>query len=209
MLTNPKGLHHHYSWPHLLCNTADYLQKNGVVTFNATLKNRAFIHEDMTTLPFRVGIGYDIHRFRDGGRLVLGGVEIPHDRGLEGHSDADCLIHALADAILGAMGLPDIGHFFPVNDPSCKDMDSREILRRSVAEAKSRGYKVGNVDVTIIAEEPKISPHIAAMKACLGEDLRIGETEIGLKATTNEGLGDLGRRAGIATHAICMLVRET
>lgn len=163
---------------------------------------------NMTALPFRVGLGYDIHQFGEGRRLILGGVEIPHNKGLEGHSDADCLTHALADAILGAMGLPDIGHFFPSGDPHYKDMDSQDILRRAVAEVQSRGYKVGNVDVTLIAEEPKIAPHVPAMKECLAKSLQVAESEIGLKATTNEQIGDLGRSAGIAAHAICMLVRK-
>ena len=160
------------------------------------------------SLPFRVGLGYDIHRLKDGRRLILGGVQIPHDRGLEGHSDADCLTHALADAILGAMGLPDIGHFFPNTDPTCKDMDSQDILRESVSMVRSRGYSVGNVDVTVIAEEPKIAPHVDAMKACLAKNLQIEVSEIGLKATTNEKLGELGRKEAIAAQAICMLVRN-
>lgn len=163
----------------------------------------------MSSIPFRVGLGYDIHRFKEGRRLILGGVEIPHDKGLDGHSDADCLTHTLADSILGAMGLPDIGHFFPNDDPNCKDMDSQDILCRSVAEAQSRGYSVGNVDITLVAEEPKIAPHVEAMKACLANSLQIAVTEVGLKAKTNETIGDLGRKAGIAAHAVCMLIRNT
>ncbi|WP_309386671.1 2-C-methyl-D-erythritol 2,4-cyclodiphosphate synthase [Cerasicoccus frondis] len=160
------------------------------------------------SLPFRIGLGYDIHRFALARRLVLGGVEIPHDKGLDGHSDADCLTHALADAVLGALGLPDIGHFFPNDDPSCKDMDSQDILRRAVNEAHSRGYAVGNVDIALIAEEPKIAPHLDKMKAVLAESLQIAPTEVGLKATTNEKIGDLGRCAGIAAHAVCMLMKK-
>lgn len=159
-------------------------------------------------LPFRVGLGYDIHRFAPLRRLVLGGVEIPHDKGLDGHSDADCLTHALADAVLGALGLPDIGHFFPNDDPSCKNMDSQDILRRAVAEADSRGYYVGNVDIALIAEEPKIAPHLDEMKAVLAKSLGVSPTEVGLKATTNEKIGDLGRCAGIAAHATCLLIRK-
>lgn len=159
-------------------------------------------------LPFRIGLGYDIHRFAPGRRLVLGGVEIPHDQGLDGHSDADCLTHALADAVLGALGLADIGHFFPNTDPACKDMDSQDILRRAVAEAKQRGYRVGNVDIALIAEEPKIAPHLDTMKATLAASLGVSPAEVGLKATTNEGIGDLGRHAGIAAHATCLLLRE-
>ncbi|MGE9295649.1 MAG: 2-C-methyl-D-erythritol 2,4-cyclodiphosphate synthase [Puniceicoccales bacterium] len=160
------------------------------------------------SLPFRIGLGYDIHRFRLDRRLVLGGVEIPHDKGLDGHSDADCLTHALADAVLGALGLPDIGHFFPNDDPSCKDMDSQDILRRAVDEAHNRGYAVGNVDIAVIAEEPKIAPHLTKMKETLAASLRIEPTEVGLKATTNEKIGDLGRCAGIAAHAVCMLIKK-
>ncbi|WP_309399395.1 2-C-methyl-D-erythritol 2,4-cyclodiphosphate synthase [Cerasicoccus maritimus] len=160
------------------------------------------------SLPFRIGLGYDIHRFAPGRRLVLGGVEIPHDKGLDGHSDADCLTHALADAVLGALGLADIGHFFPNDDPSCKDMDSQDILRRAVEEAHNRGYAVGNVDIALIAEEPKIAPYLTEMKAALAQSLRIEPTEVGLKATTNEKIGDLGRCAGIAAHAVCMLIKK-
>lgn len=160
------------------------------------------------SLPFRIGLGYDIHRFKEGRDLVLGGVKIPHNKGLDGHSDADCLTHALADSVLGALGLADIGHFFPNDDPSCKNIDSQEILARAVAEARSRGYRVGNVDIALIAEEPKIAPHLAAMKARLAQTLGVETTEVGLKATTNEQIGDLGRSAGIAAHASCLLVRE-
>lgn len=159
------------------------------------------------SLPFRIGLGYDIHRFKEGRALVLGGVNIPHNKGLDGHSDADCLTHALADSVLGALGLADIGHFFPNDDPSCKGIDSQEILARAVAEARTRGYRVGNVDIALIAEEPKIAPHLTAMKERLASTLGIETTEVGLKATTNEKIGDLGRSAGIAAHAVCMLVR--
>ena len=139
---------------------------------------------------------------------MLGGVEIPYHRGLEGHSDADCLTHAIADAILGALALPDIGHFFPSGDPCYKDMDSKEILRHAVQQANSLGYHVGNVDTTVIAEEPKLAPHVPALRVCLAETLQVSESEVGVKATTNEGLGELGAGAGIAVHAICVLVRK-
>lgn len=162
----------------------------------------------MKPLPFRIGLGYDIHRFTKDRPLVLGGVNIPHDRGLDGHSDADCLTHALADAILGALGLPDIGHFFPNDDPVIKGIDSQMILARAVKEALQRGYTVGNVDIAIIAEEPKIAPYIEEMKAVLSTTLGIETGAIGLKATTNEKIGDLGKAAGIAAHATCLLVAE-
>lgn len=156
----------------------------------------------------RIGLGYDIHRFKTGRPLVLGGVTIPHDKGLDGHSDADCLTHALADAVLGALGLPDIGHFFPNTDPACKDMDSQDILRRAVAEAHRRDYRVGNVDIALIAEEPKIAPYIDQMKSVLAASLQVEVDAVGLKATTNEKIGDLGKGLGIAAHAVCCLHRK-
>lgn len=157
---------------------------------------------------FKIGLGYDIHRFAEGRKLILGGVEIPHHKGLDGHSDADCLTHALADAVLGALGLPDIGHFFPNTDPSIEGIDSQEILKKAVEEAESRGFRVGNVDVALIAEEPKIYPHIDAMKERLAISLKIEPTSIGIKATTNEKIGDLGKGLGIAAQAICLLQAE-
>ncbi|MEM9227068.1 MAG: 2-C-methyl-D-erythritol 2,4-cyclodiphosphate synthase [Verrucomicrobiota bacterium] len=160
-------------------------------------------------LPFRIGLGYDIHRFVEGRKLILGGVEVPHSRGLDGHSDADCLTHALADAVLGALGLPDIGHFFPNTDPRCKDMDSQDILRKAVEEAHQQGYVVANCDIALIAEEPKIAPHLDAMKLALSQSLQVAVTEIGLKATTNEKIGDLGRAAGIAAHAVVLLQKRS
>ena len=156
----------------------------------------------------RVGLGYDIHRFAPGRRLVLGGVEIPCEVGLDGHSDADCLTHALADAVLGALALPDIGHFFPNDDPTIEGIDSQEILRRAVAEAHKRGYHVGNVDVAVIAEKPKIARHIPAMKAVLAASLGVTSQDVGIKATTNERIGDLGRAMGIAAHAVALLVPQ-
>lgn len=160
-----------------------------------------------TSLPFRVGLGYDIHRFIEGRPLVLGGVTIPHARGLDGHSDADVLTHALADAILGALALPDIGHLFPNNDERIKGIDSQIILARAVELAAERGYEIGNVDIALIAEEPKIAPHLAAMRSRLAETLRTVPENVGIKATTNEKIGDLGRRAGIAAHAVALLAR--
>lgn len=154
---------------------------------------------------YRIGTGYDIHELVAGRRLVLGGVEIPHDKGLKGHSDADCLTHALADAILGALALPDIGHYFPPGDPKCKDMDSQLILAKAVQEAQSRGYSINNVDIMVIAEAPKIGPHIEKMKAILAKTMNIQVDQVGLKATTNEKIGDIGRGAGIAAHAVCLL----
>lgn len=157
--------------------------------------------------PVRVGLGYDIHRLVAGRKLILGGVEIPSELGLEGHSDADALTHALADAVLGALGLADIGHFFPNSDPRYRGMDSQEILARAVAEAKSRGYVVGNVDIAVIAEQPRLSPHVAKMKERLAKTLGVTVEDVGLKATTNEGCDDIGAVLAIAAHAVALLVR--
>ena len=155
--------------------------------------------------PFRTGIGYDIHRFAEGRRLVLGGVAIPHPRGLDGHSDADCLCHAIADAILGAAGLPDIGHYFPPGRAETKGMDSLLIVKGAVEKAREKGLAIGNIDATLIAKEPKIAPHIPAMKERLAGVLGIPADRIGLKATTNEGIGGLGRGEGIAASATALL----
>jgi 2-C-methyl-D-erythritol 2,4-cyclodiphosphate synthase len=149
-----------------------------------------------------VGIGYDIHRFADGRPLILGGVTIPYERGLDGHSDADVLCHALADAILGAIGERDIGHHFPNTDPQCAGMSSLEILRRAVELVKSVDGHVVNVDATVIAEAPKIGPHIDAMKINIGRELGLPLRRVGIKATTNEKLGFIGRGEGIAVMAV-------
>lgn len=154
------------------------------------------------------GIGYDVHRFAEGRPLVLGGVEIPHDRGLDGHSDADVLSHAIADAILGAAGLPDIGHFFPNTDASIRGISSLEILQRVRKTLAERYADIVNVDATLIAEEPKIAPHLEAMKAALGSALALPADRIGIKATTNEGMGFLGRGEGIAAMAVAAVDRR-
>ena len=161
----------------------------------------------MTQLPYRIGFGYDIHRLVAGRKLVLGGVEIPGEVGLDGHSDADCLSHALADAILGACGLPDIGHQFPNDDPGNEGIDSQIILKKATDLAAEKGYSVGNVDSCIIAEKPTISPFIQSMKEKLGVTLNIEHGQIGIKATTQEKIGSLGAGEGIAAHAVCLLFR--
>jgi len=153
------------------------------------------------------GIGYDVHRFADHRPLVLGGVEIPHDRGLDGHSDADVLSHAIADAILGAAGELDIGHFFPNTDESIRGISSLEILRRVRETLTAKSVEIINIDATLVAEEPKIAPHLAAMKAALSEALFLAPDRIGIKATTNEGMGFLGRGEGIAAMAVAMVNR--
>jgi 2-C-methyl-D-erythritol 2,4-cyclodiphosphate synthase len=158
-------------------------------------------------MNFRIGHGYDIHRLVPGRRLVLGGVTFDTDYGLDGHSDADCLTHAICDAILGAAGLPDIGHFFPPSDPAYKDIDSQLLLQRVRTEVIKLGYDIVNIDASVIAEKPKIAPRIAEMKAALARSTGLTTDEIGVKATTNEGVGDLGRGLAIAAHAVVLLKR--
>jgi 2-C-methyl-D-erythritol 2,4-cyclodiphosphate synthase len=136
---------------------------------------------------------------------VLGGVRFDTDFGLEGHSDADCATHAICDALLGAAGLPDIGHFFPNTDPACKDADSQLFLRRVIAELRQRGWAPVNIDVTIVAEKPRIFPQIDAMKGVLARSAGLPIDAIGLKATTNEGVGELGRGGAIAAHAVALI----
>ena len=147
------------------------------------------------------GIGYDVHRLVADRPLVLGGVEIPHPLGLDGHSDADVLCHAIADAILGAAGEPDIGHLFPNTDPTIRGISSLEILRRVRAVLDEKSIRLHNIDATLIAEEPKISPHLALMKERIGNALGLPPSRVGIKATTNESLGFLGRGEGMAALA--------
>ena len=149
-----------------------------------------------------VGIGYDVHRFAEGRKLILGGVEIPHTHGLDGHSDADVLCHAIADAILGTIGERDIGHHFPNTDPAIRGISSLEIVRKAAALVADRGGRINNIDSTLIAEAPKIGAHLTAMKASLASVLGIDATRVGIKATTNEGMGFLGRGEGIAATAV-------
>ena len=151
------------------------------------------------------GIGYDVHRFAENRPLVLGGVTIPHSHGLEGHSDADVLCHAIADALLGAMGLPDIGYYFPPGDPACKDISSLKILEKCRSLADEAGLKIINVDSTLIAEAPKVLPHRDAMRANIGAALGIRPERVGIKATTNETMGFIGRREGIAALAVAQV----
>jgi 2-C-methyl-D-erythritol 2,4-cyclodiphosphate synthase len=152
-----------------------------------------------------VGIGYDVHRLVTGRKLILGGVEIPYDRGLEGHSDADVLTHAISDALLGAAGERDIGHHFPNTDPSIKGIDSQEILGRVQAILTARQLAIVNIDCSLIAEAPKIGPYLAKMRARISETLQIPAKRIGIKATTNEGIGFLGRGEGIAAMAVASI----
>ncbi|GGJ81754.1 2-C-methyl-D-erythritol 2,4-cyclodiphosphate synthase [Pseudomonas matsuisoli] len=154
----------------------------------------------------RIGHGYDVHRFGDGDSIVLGGVRIPHKYGLVAHSDGDVALHALSDALLGAAALGDIGKHFPDTDPNFKGADSRVLLRHVVAIVLDKGWRVGNVDVTIAAQAPKMAPHIDAMRAAIAEDLQISIDAVNVKATTTERLGFVGREEGIEVHAVALLL---
>ena len=154
---------------------------------------------------FRIGHGYDVHRLVPGRRLILGGVEIPHAAGLLGHSDADVLCHAVSDALLGALALGDIGAHFPDSDPAYKDADSVELLRRCMALVRQEGWALGNLDATVVAQAPKLAPHIPAMRRRLAGALDAELSQISIKATTEEGLGFTGRTEGIAAHCVLLL----
>jgi 2-C-methyl-D-erythritol 2,4-cyclodiphosphate synthase len=149
-----------------------------------------------------VGIGYDVHALVTGRKLVLGGVEISHSKGLDGHSDADALMHAICDAVLGALGEADIGHFFPNTDPRWKGAPSRVFLEEAARQVSLRNGRIVNVDATLIAQAPKLLPHVAGMKANIAAALRLEIRQVGVKATTNEGLGFAGREEGIAAMAV-------
>jgi 2-C-methyl-D-erythritol 2,4-cyclodiphosphate synthase len=153
----------------------------------------------------RIGHGYDVHRFGAGDEVVLGGVHIPHTRGLEAHSDGDVLIHALCDALLGAIGEGDIGQHFPDTDPANAGIDSRLLLRRVVQLVHQAGWALANMDATLVAQAPKMAPHIAAMREHLAADMAVGTGRVNVKATTTEKLGFAGREEGIAAHAVVLL----
>jgi 2-C-methyl-D-erythritol 2,4-cyclodiphosphate synthase len=154
----------------------------------------------------RIGHGFDVHAFADGRALILGGVNIPHDRGLLGHSDADVVLHALADALLGAAALGDIGRHFPDTDPAYAGADSRVLLREVAARVAAAGWRTGNVDVTVIAQAPRLAPHIPTMAQNIAADLGIAPGQVNVKATTTEKLGFTGRGEGIACEAVCLLL---
>ncbi len=156
----------------------------------------------------RVGHGFDVHAFAAGRKLIIGGVDIPHGLGLAGHSDADVLLHAICDALLGAAGLGDIGRHFPDSDAAFAGIDSRILLRRVAEQLKSRGWRVGNVDATLIAQAPKMAPHIARMTAHIADDLGVAIEYVNVKATTTEKLGFTGRGEGIAAEAVCLIARD-
>ena len=157
-------------------------------------------------MSIRIGTGFDVHAFGDGDHLMLGGVRVPHERGVLAHSDGDVVLHALCDAILGALALGDIGRHFPPGDARWKDADSRDFLRHCDALVRERGWRVGNCDVTVIGERPKVGPHAEAMREAIAADLGIEVEAVSVKATTTETLGFTGRGEGIAAQAACLLV---
>lgn len=156
----------------------------------------------------RIGHGYDVHKFAEGRRLILGGVDIPYGKGLLGHSDADVLLHAIADSLLGAAALGDIGKLFPDNDEKYKDADSLLLLRQVGIHLKAAGYTVSNIDATVIAQAPKLAPHIRLMRSNIARALSLDVSAVSVKATTEEGLGFTGEGLGIAAHAVCLIQKE-
>lgn len=158
-------------------------------------------------VPFRVGQGYDVHRFELGRELWLGGVKLEYPLGLKGHSDADVLLHAISDALLGALALRDIGYHFPDNDPKYKGADSRRLLKEVVRLVLQKGYKVGNIDATIVAEQPKINPYVPAMQEVIAQLLSVEVDQVSIKATTNEQMGFTGRQEGILALATALVYR--
>jgi len=174
------------------------MPRTGFVSWPPTACSNSAWPNDMG----RSGIGYDAHRFSEKRKLVLGGVEIPHTRGLEGHSDADVLVHAIADALLGAIGERDIGHHFPNTEEAIRGISSLDILRQVGEILAEKKFRIANVDATLIAEAPKIGPHLAAMRANISAALGIQASCVGIKATTNEGMGALGRGEGMAAMAV-------
>lgn len=156
----------------------------------------------------RIGYGYDVHQFREGRKLVLGGIEIPFEKGLYGHSDADVLLHAVIDALLGALALGDIGSHFPDTDEAFKNADSRKLLRESYALIKERDYKLGNIDATVIAEQPKLQPFINDIRMNIAEDLECSVDDVSVKATTSERMGFAGREEGIIAQAVVLIYKR-
>lgn len=156
--------------------------------------------------PFRIGFGFDVHRLSEGYPLWMGGLRLEHSKGLEGHSDADVLIHAICDALLGAAALRDIGYHFPPSDPQYKGIDSKILLARVMELVRSQGYELGNIDATIAAEQPKLNPHIPDMQRVLAEVMQVEVSDISLKATTTEKLGFTGREEGISAYTVALLI---
>ena len=159
-------------------------------------------------MNFRTGFGYDVHRFVEGRALILGGIQIDHTLGLLGHSDADVLIHAICDALLGAANMRDIGYHFPDTSAETDGMDSKVILARTIELIATKGYQLGNIDATVCAEQPKLNPHIPAMQQCMAEVMGISPDDISIKATTTEKLGFTGRQEGISAYAVVLIERS-
>lgn len=157
---------------------------------------------------FRIGHGYDVHKLVEGRRLILGGVDIPHTTGLLGHSDADVLLHAIMDSMLGALALGDIGHLFPDNDASFKDADSMKLLGEVCRVIDEKGYKIGNIDATVIAQAPKLAPHIITMRENIARVCGCDISQISVKATTEEHLGFTGEKLGISAHSVALMIRK-
>jgi 2-C-methyl-D-erythritol 2,4-cyclodiphosphate synthase len=160
-------------------------------------------------MNIRIGNGYDIHQLVADRPLILGGVKIPHPLGLLGHSDADVLTHAIMDALLGALGLGDIGHYFPPNDPKWKGANSIILLKQVLSIIQSQGWQIGNIDSTIVAEQPKLKPHLKSMRSTIAEALALDLAQVSIKATTNERLGPVGREEGICAYAVVLLTNST
>ena len=159
-------------------------------------------------MNLRIGYGYDVHQLAEGQEFWLGGIRLEHTHGAKGHSDADVLIHAICDALLGATNLRDIGHHFPDTDPQYRGIDSKKLLREVMQLVRDADYELGNLDATICLEAPKVNPHIPAMKSCLAEVMSVPEADISLKATTSEKMGFVGRQEGIAAHAVVLVYRK-
>ena len=159
-------------------------------------------------MNIRIGNGYDIHKLVTGRPLILGGIEIPHASGLLGHSDADVLIHAIMDALLGALGMGDIGHYFPPTDLKWKGANSKMLMERVAEIITSAGWEIGNIDSTVVAEQPKLKPHLQAMRSTIARVLKIDRDRVSIKATTNEKLGPVGREEGICAYAVVLLTKD-
>lgn len=161
----------------------------------------------MTQIPFRIGHGYDVHRLVEDRKLILGGVEIPYEKGLLGHSDADVLLHAVSDALLGALALGDIGKHFPDTDPAYAGADSLKLLKLVVEKVKAQGYAVGNIDATILCQQPKLAPYIGQMREKIAAACGVAPEQVSVKATTEEKLGFTGEGLGISAHCVCLLCK--
>ena len=159
-------------------------------------------------MNIRIGNGYDIHKLVNNKPLILGGIEIPHSMGLLGHSDADVLTHAIMDALLGALSLGDIGHYFPPSDPQWKGANSMMLMEQVIKIVRSQGWNIGNIDSTVVAEQPKLKPHLKSMRNAIAKILNIDAEQISIKATTNERLGPVGREKGICAYAVVLLIKD-